>query len=202
MPEQYTPEQRNFLQTEYTRRMGEGTGRGHAFIQEIIDAFSARWPAAAVPHAKTIRRQYGKQQEHFTVHNLNSSNSPGPTHSGRPRTSLTPANVNLVRALAARDADKEEDDPVASPVNTARRNALGMDKSTWNRIMKREHLHPYKMVRCQKLEPLDYPRRLAMARFFITLTPLDLWNYCFSDEAFFELSGGVNTMVGGYKIIN
>jgi hypothetical protein len=179
MPDQYTPEQRNFLATEYTRRMGEGTGRGHAFMQDIINAFMARWPAAAVPYPMTIRRQYDKQQRHYTVHNLNSINSPGPTHSGRRRTSLTPANVDLVRALAARDADKEEDDPLASPVNTARRNALGLDKSTWNRIMKREHLHPFKMVRSQKLKELDYPRRLAMARFFVTLTPLDLFNYCF-----------------------
>lgn len=127
----YPPEQRSFMMLEYAKRMHEGAGRGHAWIGDVVAAFTARFPHAPVPHAKTLQRQYAKQENFYTMHNLNSAASPGPTHSGRVATVLTPANTALVRALAARDADKEEDDPHASPVNTARRNALGLDKSTW-----------------------------------------------------------------------
>ena len=73
--------------------------------------------------------------------------SPGPTHSGRIATALTLANRVAARALAARDADKQLDDPNVSPVNTARRNALNLTKSSWSRVMNREKLHPFKMIR-------------------------------------------------------
>ena len=73
--------------------------------------------------------------------------SPGPTYSGRPRTVRTPINVALVKTRTAHDAEKDEDDPTSSPVATARKNPLGLTKSSWNRITVQERLHPYRMVR-------------------------------------------------------
>ena len=73
-----------------------------------------------------------------------------------------PANALRVLARASRDAAKDQEDPNVSPVATARHNTLGLSKSSFSRICMLEKLHPYKMIRCQKLEALDYPRRARM----------------------------------------
>jgi len=127
-----------------------------------------------------------------TVNNRNSIASPGLSHSGRRKTVSTPANAAAVRALCAHDADKEIELP-HSPVSSCRRNALGLSKSTFNRLTLQEKLHPYKMVRSQRLENADYQRRLQMCAYIVTLTPQELGQFCFSDEAQFCLDGTVNS---------
>ena len=57
----------------------------------------------------------------------------------------------------------------------------------------RDNFHPFKIIRSQKLVPADYPRRLQMCRYLVTLTPADLTHFLFSDEANFDLDGNVNT---------
>ena len=185
--EQYSPEQRTFMATEYARL------RGHRdFMGTIIQIFQQRFPGAPVPRRETIIRQYVKLSRSSTLHNLNSKASPGQTHSGRPRTAQTAANVAAVRALTAHDAAKDLE-RAHSPVSTARQNVLGIAKSTWSRICKSEKLNCYKMVRSQKLLPGDYQRRLDMCRFFLTLNAGNINNFCFSDEATFCLDGTVNS---------
>ena len=49
------------------------------------------------------------------------------------------------------------------------------------------------MIRSHKLLPADYPRRVAMCRFLVTLTPAQLSNFLFSDEATFCVDGCVNS---------
>ena len=105
---------------------------------------------------------------------------------------MTPANAAGVRARCARDADKDLDVP-HSPVSSQRRNVLGLSKGTWWRLTKQEKLHPYKIIRSHRLEPQDYPRRLTMCRYLVTLSPADLSNILFSDEAQFYLDGTINT---------
>ena len=104
---------------------------------------------------------------------------------------MTPANAAAVRRVCARDAGKELDLP-HSPVSSQRRNVLGMSKGTWWRLVKQEKLHPYKVIRSQRLLPEDFPRRLTMCQFLVTLTPDDISNLLFSDEAQF-LDGTINT---------
>ena len=118
--------------------------------------------------------------------------SPGPTHSGRPRSVTTPANSARVRNVCAHDAAKELDVP-HSPISSGRRNVLGLAPAAWWRITKAEKLHPYKVIRSHKLLPADYPRRVAMCRFLVTLTPAQLSNFLFSDEATFCVDGSVNS---------
>ena len=185
--EQYSPEQRTWLAMEYTRHQGT---RG--FVEGIIQRFQQRFPGAPVPNQSTLYRQYRKINQFSTLHNLNSKASPGPTYSGRPRTATTPAMAAQVRAVTEHDATKELN-RAHSPVSTARHNALGLDKSAWCRIAKSEKLHPYKIVRSQKLEPADFPRRLAMARHLATLNANNISNMLFSDEATFCLDGTINT---------
>ena len=105
---------------------------------------------------------------------------------------MTPANAANVRAVCARDAAKDIEHP-HSPVSSQRRNVLGLSKGTWQRLVKQEKLHPYKMIRSQRLLPQDFPRRLNMCNFLTTLTPDDISNILFSDEAQFHLDGTINT---------
>ena len=113
-------------------------------------------------------------------------------NSEKPQSVLTPANRAAVRAVCAHDAAKDLDYP-HSPVSSCRRNVLGIGKSSWCRITFEEKLHPFKIIRSQKLVPADYPRRLQMCRYLVTLTPADLTHFLFSDEANFDLDGNVNT---------
>jgi hypothetical protein len=62
-------------------------------------------------------------------------------------------------------------------------------------MKKRIHLHPYKVSLVQELKPADYPRRVAYCNWFFNHMndnrTLDL--SFFSDEAWFHLSGYVNS---------
>ena len=74
-------------------------------------------------------------------------------------------------------------------MNTARKNVLGLDKSSWSRAVKILKYHPYKMIRTQMLKPQDLNRRLLMAQNLVTLTDEQMEMFCFSDEATFCLDG-------------
>ena len=106
------------------------------FLQGIIDDFMANWPNARRPCKDTIRRIYKKQEANGTILNLNSKTSPGPSHSGRPRTMRTPANTAAVKQVMDDDAAKQIGDGNVSPVSSARRNKLNIAKSSWSRIKK------------------------------------------------------------------
>ena len=213
--QQYTPQQRTFMAIEYYKKVGT-----RDFMEEIITDFIAQFPGAIPPSRKTILRQARHLDSFATLHNRNSKvifheiwfffisyqliwfssaiwisttqASPGATHSGRPKTATTLANAAAVRAVCARDADKELDQP-HSPVSLCWRNVLGLDKFTWYCLVRQEKLHPYKIIKSHKLQPEDYPHRLQMCHYLATLTPAALSNFLFSDEAQFNLDGTVNS---------
>lgn len=57
----------------YERNYLQGRGNGHAWINNIIQAFIQAFPnAAQIPNKMTILRQNKKQNRFYTVHNLNS----------------------------------------------------------------------------------------------------------------------------------
>ena len=124
------------------------------FYFKILDEFSSKFPNARVPSKNQIRDIYLKTSEFGTVHNLNSANSPGDGHSGRRRSARSQAMVQAVKDVVAEDRDKAPDDPT---VRSSRRNGIldpngnHMTKSTFNRITKDLHIHPYKMQRVSNL---------------------------------------------------
>ena len=126
---QYTPEQRNFLVMAYERYKGT-----RDFMPQINQEFEEEFPGVEVPHRTNIVRMYKKQMAFYTSHNLNSKLSPGVTFSGRPKSSTSPDMVEAVKGILDRDSRKEMDDPLTSPINTARKNALGLDKSSWSTL--------------------------------------------------------------------
>ena len=155
--DQFTPEQRNCLVMAYERYKG-----GKNFMIKIVEEFQLRFPGVDAPHRNTIRRVHQKQMSFFTTHNLNSKQSPGDTFSGRKRTARTAENIQAEKDVLDRDSIKDMEDPICSPVSSARKNVLGLGKSSWSRIVKELKYHPYKMVRTQLLKPQDFNRRLVM----------------------------------------
>ena len=71
--QQYTPEQRNFMAMAYERYHLQGRGTGHAWINTIIQEFIQTFPnSLQIPTKMIILRQNRKQNQFYTVHNLNS----------------------------------------------------------------------------------------------------------------------------------
>ena len=184
-------EERIWLAMEYHRR--RTAYRRQGFVAQLLIDFRINFPnAVRSPSLRAIIKIHKGFQRTGTVLNRNSLKSPGLSNSGRRKTVSTPANAAAVRALCAHDADKEMDLP-HSPVSSCRRNVLGISKSSFNRLVQQEKLHPYKILKSHKLEAQDYPRRLQMCHYLVNLTPQDLASFCFSDEAQFDLDGTVNS---------
>ena len=137
---QFTPEERNFLVLTYAKYKGKANS-----IKNVLLEFKEKFPNSdKAPHKSTILRMWVKQNKAFTVHNLNSKNSPGESHSGRPRTAITPENIQAVQEMLYKDADKKADDP---NVNSCRRNELGLSASSMCRIVKQElKYHCYRLA--------------------------------------------------------
>ena len=129
--EQFTRDQRNFLALEYHKHKGT-----KCFKDKILDAFQAKYPGVRRPGTNIMRKIWKKQLKNGTVNNCNSKSSPGPTHSGRPKTARTPPNIQSVKAKCNRDAQKVIGDANVSPVSSARRNFLALTKSSFSRIIK------------------------------------------------------------------
>ena len=126
MAPQYTRDQRNFLVMEYHRRKGH-----RDFLPELVRDFQNKFPGVRTPSFSTIRRLWEKQMINGTVNNCNSSSSPGASHSERTRTARTPANIIQVKNRMNRDSVKQLGDGNSSPVSTARRNSVGLSKSSF-----------------------------------------------------------------------
>ena len=123
-----------------------------------------------------------------TVHNLNRKDTNRQSHSGRPKSSRTPHNVVAVRDTA-----------VHSPSKSVRRRSqeLGINRESVRRILIADlHMHHYRIQIKQKLAPHDMRKRVIMCQWFcdkIDAVPDFLDNVWFSDEAYFLLSGHVNS---------
>ena len=185
---QFTMQQRNFLVFEYHKNKGT-----RDFKDQILSNFQAKFPGVRQPSTNQMANMWRKQMLKGTVNNCNSKSSPGDTYSGRARTARTPANIVLVKGVMDRDAVKELGDATLSPVSSARRNVLGLDKSAWWRIKLDLRYHPYRAVRRQLLTPADLPRIEAFCTWILTLSDQQLLQFLFSDEAVFQQSGHVNS---------
>ena len=185
---QFSKDERNFISFEYHKRKGH-----RDFLPGLVADFRIKFPNTRQPSSRPVRRIYSKQMKLGTVLNVNSSTSPGASHSGRPKSVRTPRNVVRVKRTMDRDARKKIGDGDQSPVNSARRNRIGMDKSSWSRIGREIKYHPYRPVRRQELKPEDLPRRSRFCNWIRTLSDQDLGKFLFSDEANFQLNGNVNS---------
>ena len=86
--------------------------------------------------------------------------------------------------------------------NSSRRNELGLDKSSFNRIVKLDlNLHCYRIIRKFEMKDTDRIHRVKFARYYLSLTEEQRLNIAFSDESNFTLDGVVNSQtVRGYGL--
>ena len=62
-------------------------------------------------------------------------------------------------------------------LSSARRNVLGIGKSSWSRIREELRYHPYKVVKRQKLKHQDPFIRLIFCECLVTLYDKELLNF-------------------------
>ena len=122
--QQFTADKRSFIALEYHKVKGQ-----YNCISKVKESFVMNFPNSIIPAKNTIKRIWKKQNTCFTVHNLNSKTSPGVSYSGRPKSARTPENIEAVKNILDNDASKAADD---DSVNTARKNELGLAKSSWS----------------------------------------------------------------------
>ena len=106
------------------------------------------------------------------------------------RSARTAPNIELVKNLCAADAEKPRADATR---NSARRNDANLSKSSFNRITKEElKLHCFKPSVEHEIKDGDAPVREQCCHDFLGLSDADRDNFCWSDEANFNLDGSVN----------
>ena len=166
---QLTPQQRSFVVTEYAR-LGS--------FRAVRIAFALQYPHRPVPATSTILRNCRKYQETGTSQNLNKGRS------GRRRTVRTDANIQAVRDLLNQD-----------PQTSARRNGLGINYTSFNRITRLElRWHPYKISVRHQLLPGDMNRRIAFCQWLVARPARFLESFIIiADEAGFSMNGEVNS---------
>lgn len=148
----------------------------------VLNEFRERFPNRDPPNRATIFKNVRKYETFGTSQNRHKGNS------GRRRTARTPENIDAVRGALQN---------VQNQGNVScRRNTLGMDKSTFQRIVKKDlNWHPFKIHIRHKLLETDYPRRIRFCNWFIARcnNPRFLYNIVVGDEASFSLNGKVST---------
>ncbi len=146
--------------------------------------FQAKFPGKDVPNKSTMSRIIAKFCQHGTVCNL--------PHD-REKTVLTPY------MLATMSSEMAPNDPGISKslCRVVRKHrSEGLSYGTTHRTVEALGLHPYTVCVVHKLLPLDYNRRVRYCQWllnFVQTRPGMLNNVFYSDEAWFQLSGYVNS---------
>jgi len=150
--------------------------------------FRERFGCREFPVRSMIYRWVNKFRTHGTVHNVNRKDTYRQSDSGRPKSSRTPHNVAAVR-----------DSVVHKPSKSVRRRSqeLRINRESVRRILIADlHMYPYRVQIKQKPTPDDMRKRVIMCQWFcnkIDAVPDFLDTVWFSDEAYFLLSGHVNS---------
>lgn len=164
---QLTKDERVFIVTNYA------ITRSYRQVQNL---FRLQFNQLHPPCKRTIWKNWRKYRQSGTSLNLNKGNS------GRLITTRTQRNVRRVLNTVREN-----------PRISCRRNTLGISKSSFNRIIRKNiNWYPFKMhVRHQLLEG-DFHRRRVFADFLVQKPPVFINNIVIGDEAAFALNGSVN----------
>ena len=170
---EFTPEQRLFLCLEKEKG---------AKYSETVELFKVKWPGKEPPTRQGLHVMRKKLHAFQTLQDRRS------TASGGSKTVRTPANITAVNNLLSEENERNPDDIGSS----CRRNDLNLSKSSFSRITKHDlKLHPYKLLRLQKVTPHHAFLRLKMGRILARKTKAWFATLCVSDEAWFTLGGYV-----------
>ena len=144
--------------------------------------FRSHFKTRDTPDRKTILRLCEQFLREGSITNLNKGRS------GRKALARTPESIKKVKSAIDDDPSKSLR-KIAQEVN-------GSYSSVWRIARKDLGLTPYKVTIHHKLTAVDQEQRVRFARWFsqkCQSEPAFLENVWFSDEAHFQLDGGVNT---------
>lgn len=144
----------------------------------VVDDFMARFPNVPPPSRQAMRNLCIRFHAHGYV-----QDSP---RSGRPRTTRTPDNMDLVAESCVHEPH----------TSTRRRSAeLGINRCGLRRMLKELHFKSYRPKLLHALHPDDGGHRIQFAETFLIRNEADpdfFKNILWSDEASFKLNGQVN----------
>lgn len=168
----YTPQQRAAIVTIYIKN--------NSSIILTQREFRRRYRNQKAPTAQTIRRLASRFEQSGTTIDAR--------RPGRPRSSRTADNIDLVRESVAENPE----------TSTRRRSAqLKLSRRSLQRILVQDlNLFPYKMQLVHKLQPRDNEKRLEYCNAFLNLVDTNeifFGKIIMTDEAHFDLSGFVNS---------
>ncbi len=169
-PYRLTLEQRAFILEHYFRTNS---------YQSVINEFKKAFPRREPPNKSTIKRIVDRFREHYTVADV--------PRSGRPS------------ALSAADRKQIQDRVIEEPGTFARRisQETGFACETMCRGRKEMGYHPYHISMLQEIQPPDYQKRVEFFNWFVDQfgdsVEKILPSIFFSDEAWFNLSGYINS---------
>lgn len=167
MARQFAIAERVFIVNTFT------TCRSYVQTQQ---RFRNRFPGVRVPAKSSIADMCEKFRHHGTVENRNK------TRSGRRKTVRTPANVaNVQRVLRQ------------NPRVSARRNPMGMAKSSFNRATHDLGYHPYRIQQRHGLQAGDHQRRMNFCQWLVQRPRRMNLDSCIVDEANFSMNGCVSS---------
>ena len=138
---QYSHEERAFMVLTYSDTRD---------LAETSRMFVEHYPDARHPSKSTILRNFQKYHQHGTSQNRNGGNS------GRPRVVRHEQGIAVFRQSIA-----------DHPQQSARRNYLGIAKSSFSRLVKTIKFHPYKLQTRHALVEGDRERRINYCRWFL-----------------------------------
>jgi hypothetical protein len=177
----FTVEQKAFIIESYFRTAQKVEGNWKYSILECMTEFQERFPNIAVEYKEfrdTLQNTVALFRETGSV--------------SRKKGSGPPKKRNAEKIEEVRQIINE------APQTSIRRVSQQVDLSyeTCRQILKKDlHMHPYKLTAVHELLPPDYEKRVEFCQWFLTnLNDNNILDKSFfSDEAWFEMSGYVNS---------
>ncbi len=156
----------------------------HTLYKTVSEMFQAKFPGKDMPNKSTISRIIAKFCQHGTVCNL--------PHD-KEKTALTPRVLATVSyELAPNDSGTSKS--LCQVIRKHRNQVLSY--GTAYCATEALGLHPYRVCVVHELLPLDYNHRVIYCQWllnFVQARPTMLNDVFYSDEAWFQLSGYVNS---------
>ena len=170
---EFTPEMKLFVVLEKEK----GTT-----YPRLVEMFGQKLPDKKPPSRVGVYKMRKGLQTNQTLLDRRTTNS------GGGKSIRTEENIQMVKDYLEAEVERNPDEIGSS----ARRNDLPFTNSSFNRITKKDlKLHPYKIIRQQKVSAEHAFLRLQMGRILSRKPRSWFSNLCVSDEAWFSLGGHV-----------
>ena len=180
----YTNEQRLFLLRSYEKHKGSGSWGAGGLYLGVCNDFLDSYPNIKPPTRQGLLKMYKRWLNNHSLEDQRKGKV------GRKKSVNNAANQQIVKAVLDAEMTLPSDTPNRS---TARRNNLGLKKSSFSNIVKDIGYRPFVIGKRQVLKTVHLQKRLDFCNFITGRNHWDLEHTVFSDEAYFTLSGDRNS---------